>query len=58
MSHRFSEGDALDVVADQDGTYHDGIEAHVSFGGGVLELEDPETRESERFRVTVERIND
>ena len=64
--YRYSPEDVLALVLDADGDYDDGLDAIVSAGirGGCAEVEltstgpDIDQRVTERFRVTVERIED
>lgn len=62
--HRFSVEDVLGIVIAKDGDHDDGIDGFVAAYGsgsdGVIEVmsaeEDESERVTERFRVTVERI--
>jgi hypothetical protein len=66
MAHRFNIDEVIDLVCARDGDYDDGIDAFVSattnYQGhtAVVELtsteEDKRERVTDRFRVTVERI--
>jgi len=65
-NHRFTILDLLDMVTAKDGDYDDGLDAYVSAGykldGSEAEIEltsteeDESERVTERFRVTVERV--
>lgn len=65
-NYRFPIEDVQDAVLDPDYGYHDGIDAHVSShhesGHMIVELtsteEDESRRVTERFRVTVERVEE
>ncbi|WP_026931192.1 hypothetical protein [Glycomyces tenuis] len=64
MNYRYSTEDIHSIVDGADGNYDDGLDAYVSVrpveGASIIELtsteEDKADRVTERFRVTVERI--
>jgi hypothetical protein len=68
LARRFNPDEVLDLIADVDGKFDDGIDAFVSahvedgYRSAVVELTSTEENESERvtdrFRVTVERIKE